>query len=533
MSGPSRRFAVGVALLAALGGLMLLPGLGRITVQREQELRVVLTARTMAQGGSWVMPVFRDQPRLRKPPLMYWIVATTYLLADHNYSAAVARLPGAAAGIGLLLTLYLAGSRLIGRSRAFTAAIACCTTFLFMRYARHMETDITLSLFVMLSTLAGYAALVRPPEGLRWWSFAGIAGGIGFMVKGPAAVAIPILTWIAFALLKPRRIRNLLTLRAAPGLLLAALIAVPWYATIFYLTRTNSDAAEQLARELSATFTDSVHNGSILYYVYTLLHALLPWSLLFPFALWHAARQRHHQGVRFILAWFVVAFACLSAIDSKQMHYTTLLLPQSALIIGLYAAPPSYRSALRRHRIIGKAAGVVVALLAGAGMGIAVAPWAGAHIQAIPAACMGGLIVGLAILGAALRDARKVIWLVIPLQLATAIAAYATLLHSLDEPRAVVHPFMASARNDISRAPHAYVVGPQPAFLEFHAGRDLKEKASLRDAWSAAEDGDVILASGATGQSVKDSEFPAPPRIDMARDEFRCVLFVKTRGDAP
>jgi 4-amino-4-deoxy-L-arabinose transferase-like glycosyltransferase len=504
-----------------------LPGLGRITVQREQELRVILTARHMAEGGSWVIPRFLDQPRLRKPPLMYWIVATTCLLARDLASPFVARLPGALAGVAMLLVIYAAGRALTGRTRAFTAAVVCATSFLFMRNARLMETDITLSVLVMQSTLAGYLALTRPAQALKWWSLAGLAGGLGFLTKGPAALGIPLLTWLAFALLKPRRIRGIFSARALPGLLVFALLAAPWYAAIFFMTRGDGVAANQLTKELSATFSETHHPGPVYYYVYTLLHAMMPWSLALPFALWSAIKLRHHQGVRFLLTWFAVAFTSLTLVDSKQIHYSTLLLPQSALIIGLFVAPPLYRSVRRRHTILGKAFVVVAALLAGAGMGLAIAPWAGARIAWAPALALGLLLVALGIAATLLRNPRALPWLILPLQCAVLSAAYAYLLHPLQEEKFLVTHFMQASRTAIQGAGHVYASGPHVALLEYYAGRDVTGAKTIDEAWSSAAEGDAVLVSGNRKRPLLDDEFPAPPVRDMAQDDFRCVLFVK------
>jgi len=40
---------------------------------------------------------------------------------------------------------------------------------------------------------------------------------------------------------------------------------------------------------------------------------------------WPRARSR--RGLRFLLAWFAAAFVALTAVKSKQIHYTTLLVP--------------------------------------------------------------------------------------------------------------------------------------------------------------------------------------------------------------
>jgi len=95
-----------LATLTAVGALLLFPGLGGPVVHREQELRVLLTARDMAEGGNWIIPHFLGEPRLRKPPLMYWLVAAADRIAGTTHSPLISRAPSAAAGILLLLALY-------------------------------------------------------------------------------------------------------------------------------------------------------------------------------------------------------------------------------------------------------------------------------------------------------------------------------------------------------------------------------------------------------------------------------------------
>ena len=95
-------------LLAVFSAALVLPGLSRPTMSRQQELRVALTARQMAQGGRWLIPEFRDQPRLQKPPLMYWLVAGSFRIAGNTISVPAARFPSAMAGIFLVVTTYWA-----------------------------------------------------------------------------------------------------------------------------------------------------------------------------------------------------------------------------------------------------------------------------------------------------------------------------------------------------------------------------------------------------------------------------------------
>ena len=205
-------------LLAVLSAALVLPGLGRLTMSRQQELRVALTARQMAQGGSWLIPEFRDQPRLQKPPLMYWLVACSFRIVGNTMSVPAARFSSAMAGIFLVVITYLGGSILIGRRRAYIAALVAATSFMLIRHARLAETDVTLALFTALATLSGYVALRR--SSMAVWLVAGTFVGLGFLTKGPAALAIPLLAIVFYAAAQPSTRK----MRHVGGILLAILV---------------------------------------------------------------------------------------------------------------------------------------------------------------------------------------------------------------------------------------------------------------------------------------------------------------------
>ena len=319
-------------LLAALAAALVLPGLDRLTMSRQQELRVALAARQMAQGGSWLIPEFRDQPRLQKPPLMYWLVACSFRFVNNTMSVAAARFPSALAGIFLVVSTYLGGSILIGRRRAYIAALVAATSFMLNRHARLAETDVTLALFTALATLSGYVALRR--SSLAVWLVVGAFVGLGFLTKGPAALAIPLLAIVFYAAAQPstRKMRHVGGIVLT--ILVAALIAVPWYVTI------KIQSAAQIGLELRETFSEPDHPGPIYFYFYTLPKMMLPWGVFIPFAILSVFRSRavKHAGLKFAAIWFTSSFAALSLIANKQDHYALLLLPQSALFVGWYLA---------------------------------------------------------------------------------------------------------------------------------------------------------------------------------------------------
>lgn len=311
-----------------IGLAVTLPGLGRLTLERQQELRVALVARDMAEGGSWLIPQFQRQPRLRKPPLSYWLTALPCSLLGRTDSPSLMRLPSAVAGIGLLLVILSLGSRLLGRRTGLAAAGIAALSFGFIRHARLAETDITLSLCIAGSVAAGVVALRR--GSLGWWALSGAAAGLGFLTKGPAALIIPPLVLGLFALSSRPAQRRFKGWSLPLATLAFALIALPWYVFVW----SHPEARAAVAAEAAALVGPTKHPGPLYYYLYTLPKMLLPWSLLLPWALIAAWKARHHAGVRLGLIWLGVVFVLLTLLPSKQDHYALLALAPVALLLG-------------------------------------------------------------------------------------------------------------------------------------------------------------------------------------------------------
>src|SRR3954470_5930661 len=94
--GVSRPCAVVILLCAAL----YLVGNGRVSLWDRDEPRYAQASRQMLQSGDWVVPQLLGQPRINKPPLIYWCQATAMRFLGDN--AVAARLPSL---IAMTLTL--------------------------------------------------------------------------------------------------------------------------------------------------------------------------------------------------------------------------------------------------------------------------------------------------------------------------------------------------------------------------------------------------------------------------------------------
>lgn len=278
---------------------------------RQQELRVLVTARNMVESGDWLHPEFQNRPRYRKPPLAYWLAASAMRVTGRTRSAPVARLPFALLGLSTLALLM----RMAGPDTGPLAAALLVFSLGWTQYAALAETDIPL-LFGITAAL-WFWRRGRGPA-------CGASMAFAFLAKGPAGLAIPLLTMASLAR------RHARPLRFWTGALLPALaVAGAW--TLFL--RADPAAREALSSELRATFVDTEHENPWFYYVYTLPWLLLP-SLLIFFSKPDSTSPPHPNQVPAAARnWFVVGFVLLTLVVSKQRHYALLLLPPAAWIL--------------------------------------------------------------------------------------------------------------------------------------------------------------------------------------------------------
>ncbi len=293
-------------VITGLALLLLLPALFLRPPARQQELRVLISARNMVRSGDWLRPEFQNQPRYRKPPLPYWFAAAAMLPDRLTDSAARARVPFVLAALGLLYSLYaLGGSR--------TPPLLLLASFGFWRFAPLAETDLLNTLGILLAML-GFQKQTGPLTALGM--------SMSILSKGPAGLAIPLITFLCLCRKEPRPLRWWLT-----ALLPPLLVGAGWLGFLL----SDSVARGALEAELRDTFVDSPNRRGPLFYLYT-LPAMLGPALFLAFP-----RFRPRMSVSLPWVWFGVTFLLLTLTPSKQNHYTLMLLPPAVWILSAFA----------------------------------------------------------------------------------------------------------------------------------------------------------------------------------------------------
>ncbi len=152
-----------------------------------------------------------------KPPVALWIQAA--FARVFGYSGMTLLLPEALAGMGSVLLVYLAVSRVFGRTAGVVGAFALALTPISVAVDRSNNLDAWLIFFVTLSAYAMVRALEK--GNLRWLLASALFMGIAFNTKFLAAyVALPAL-WFAYLATAPLSLRTRIAHLVAATVLLA------------------------------------------------------------------------------------------------------------------------------------------------------------------------------------------------------------------------------------------------------------------------------------------------------------------------
>ncbi len=326
MSAAHRR---DLLILAVLGGLLFLPGLGRRDLWNPDEARYAEVAREMRLLGHWSVPHLNGAVYTQKPPLFFWAIAACGWLTG-GLDETAARLPSAFAAIGALLLVYRIGDRLFGRRAAWLAAAAFATCFKVLWQGRFGQIDMVLTALVALGVwfwVRGYTE-ERPRLNLLFFFFAGLAT----LAKGPVGLLPPLLSILAFLGIT-RNGREVRRLRIGLGLLIWAAVVLAWLVPAGI--SGGREYLEQIVFRQNVTrYVNPWHHYKNWYYYLTVIPGeFFPWSLLLPSAI-VVGWKRSRDGFLFCLCWMVVTVLFFSVSPAKRSVYILTMYPAMALLVG-------------------------------------------------------------------------------------------------------------------------------------------------------------------------------------------------------
>lgn len=315
---------------------VLLPGLSDITgiTGKDEYLLGLRTPMHMIEGGHGWLPWLDGEPRLKKPPLIYWLGKISYELFG------ISLLSGRIIGVFFAALLMVASSLIawcLFRDRMlmlFTGLVILGSIGV-MVDGRRLMLDIPVA---ALSAMAIMLLFNWINQGRAFYiTGSGAMLGLAFLVKGP--VAFFFYFSALFALLVASPVTRTFIRRSWPaamtGLLSFVLIAAPWFVYIY----------RQYPELLARTFSSEVAERELLTFsaspVFSLLLMALPWS---PVAVAIMLRRqaplpdvanRITSGFnrkKFLIIWLIVSIMPFFFFKSFSRYLYGCMIPLSLLV---------------------------------------------------------------------------------------------------------------------------------------------------------------------------------------------------------
>src|SRR5215813_1575321 len=233
--------------------------------------------REMVASGDWLTPRFNDLKYFEKPPLQYWATAALYSVAGlHEWTS---RLWAVGLGFACLPLVFAWVARNYGRDGALAALAALGVSPFFLIVAHLNLLDAAFTFWLTAAVLAFTQAQLAPrgAESERRWMLAAWAlAALAVLSKGIVVGVLAGGALVVYTLLE-RDARTWGRLHIAPGLLLFAAIAAPWFVAVSL--RNPSFPGFFFVHEHFARFLTTVHQRvePWWYFLPLLLLGVLPW----------------------------------------------------------------------------------------------------------------------------------------------------------------------------------------------------------------------------------------------------------------
>ncbi len=368
--------------------LLLFFGNGQLLVTDSVESNYALTAKEMVLSNDWLSPQIYGHYWYDKPIMFYWLTALAFKI--FGFTEFAARLFPALFGLAGLGLVCYGGYRLYDEKVGFFSGVLLLSSIEFFLISKSIITDAVLFCFFSASLLFFY--LGYKEDKAVFWYLMYASAGLAVLTKGPIGVLLPGLI-ITLFLLWQRDWRVLRRCKFFSGVLLCAVIAVPWYAAMYSLHGSDFiNTFFGVHNFLRATVSEHPRDNVWYYYLLVNILALFPWSALVPMCLWRRYRQQQplEEQEKFLLLWAAAVFCFFQCVATKYITYTyPLLFPMSIFLA--QELVKEHKPFLTRSYML--FVGIVLAALLGAAF------WADKagilnceHLFVLPLSLIGGML---------------------------------------------------------------------------------------------------------------------------------------------
>lgn len=268
-------------------------------------------------SGHWLTTTLNGEPRYDKPILIYWAQGLSVLLFGKTELGF--RFPSALAATGWFLLVFRQTFALTASLNAAIVAGSAVALSVMASVIGHAAiADALLNLWIAAAMLDIYRHHLEPSRArlLRVYLWM----GLGFLTKGPIAVALPVIVSLAFYLVQRQPRRWLDAVIAPLGWLVFLGVVAVWMLPL--IATGQVDFFFHFLFDHNLTRYGSTlqgHGGKPWYYLAALPLIVMPFTALLPGVF---ARLKAPDALDlFLLLWFGFVFVFFSFSGTQLPHY--------------------------------------------------------------------------------------------------------------------------------------------------------------------------------------------------------------------
>jgi len=268
-------------------------------------------------SGHWLTTTLNGEPRYDKPILIYWAQAASVLLFGKTELGF--RFPSALCATAWCFMVFRATFTFTASLNAAIVAASAVALSLMASIIGHAAiADAMLNLWIAAAMFDIYRHSLEPTRRrlLRVYLWM----GLGFLTKGPIAIALPVIVSLAFYLLQRQPLRWLKAVVDPYGwLVLLATVSI-WMVPLALSGQTDFFFHFLFDHNLNRYgSTLQGHGGKPWYYLLALPLIVMPFTALLPGVF---ARLRRPDALdRYLLLWFGAVFVFFSFSGTQLPHY--------------------------------------------------------------------------------------------------------------------------------------------------------------------------------------------------------------------
>ncbi len=327
----------GVWILVLVGIMTLLPGTFDIPLLDRDEPRFSQATAEMMDRDDWVVPYFNGEYRFDKPPLTYWWMRVHYWIFSKSEFGA--RLHSVWSSLLVAVGILLMGRKYFGVKPAFLASFAWLTCFQIFQHGRLALADMPMVAAVFYASWAFFELSKDPDDEdpkWKWFWLLYVSLGLGFLAKGPIALATPIMAAVFYRLVFWRKGLHWKRVRLVRGSLIVLLMVGAWGIPALIVTDglfwDIGMGKHVIDRGVEAFNERKVVPG---YYLITAFISLFPWIAFMGKRFWNI-RKGWDQPTAFLVSWIISPYLIFLAYSTQLPHYVMPAFP--ALLLWMMVA---------------------------------------------------------------------------------------------------------------------------------------------------------------------------------------------------